>query len=191
MPAIAKVTKEMIIDAAFEIAKEMGAENITARTVSQKLGCSTQPVLYHFKTIEDVRIAAHRKASEFHIDYVTNISGRYERPMLEVGMRYIQFAVEEKNLFRFLYHSNYDTGVSLSDWLTGKNFDSLYPILKRQAEVDEQQAYSIFSQIVLVTHGIASLLANNAMVYDEAYCVNTLSNAYFGIMYLIKERGLS
>ena len=191
MPAIAKVTKEMIIEAAFEVAKEMGAENITARTVSQKLGCSTQPVLYHFKTIEDVRIAAHKKASEFHMHYVTNLSGKYERPMLEVGMRYIQFAVEEKNLFRFLYHSNYDTGVSLSDWLTGKNFDSLFPILKRQAEVDEQQAYSIFSQIVLVTHGIASLLANNAMVYDEAYCVNTLSNAYFGIMYLIKERGLS
>ena len=189
MPAIAKVTKEMIIEAAFEVAKEMGAENITARTVSQKLGCSTQPVLYHFKTIEDVRIAAHKKASEFHIDYVTNLSGKYERPMLEVGMRYIQFAVEEKNLFRFLYHSNYYTGVSLSDWLTGKIFDSLFPILRRQARVDERQAYSIFSQIVLVTHGIASLLANNAMVYDEAYCINTLSNAYFGIMYLIKERG--
>ena len=186
MPAIAKITKEMIIDAAFEIAKEMGAENINARTVSQKLGCSTQPVLYHFKTIEDVRIAAHKKAGEFHIDYVTNLSGKYERPMLEVGMRYIQFAVEEKNLFRFLYHSSYYTGVSLSDWLTGKIFDSLFPILKRQAEVDERQAYSIFSQIVLVTHGIASLLANNAMVYDEAYCINTLSNAYFGIMYLIK-----
>jgi len=190
MPAIAKVTKEMIVDAAFEIAKEMGAENITARTVSQKLGCSTQPVLYHFKTIEDVRIAAHKKGSEFHINYVTNLSGKYERPMLEVGMRYIQFAVEEKNLFRFLYHSNYYTGVSLSDWLTGKNFDSLFPILRRQARVDERQAYSIFSQIFLVTHGIASLLANNAMAYDEAYCIKTLSNAYFGTMHLIKDRGL-
>ncbi len=190
MPAIAKITKEMIIDAAFEIAREMGSENINARTVSQKLGCSTQPVLYHFKTVEDVRIAAHKKAGEFHIDYVTKLGGKYERPMLEVGMRYIQFAVEEKNLFRFLYHSNYYTGVSLSDWLTGKIFDSLFPILKRQAEVNERQAYSIFSQIVLVTHGIASLLANNAMVYDEAYCINTLSNAYFGIMYLIKEKGL-
>ena len=190
MPAIAKVTKEIIIEAAFEVAKELGAENITARTVSQKLGCSTQPVLYHFKTIEDVRIAAHKKASEFHIDYVTNLSGKYERPMLEVGMRYIQFAVEEKNLFRFLYHSNYYTGVSLSDWLTGKIFDSLFPILKRQARVDERQAYSIFSQIFLVTHGIASLLANNAMVYDEAYCINTLSNAYFGAMHLIEEGSL-
>ena len=190
MPAIAKVTKEMIIDAAFEIAKEIGAENINARTVSQKLGCSTQPVLYHFKTIEDVRMAAHRKAGEFHINYVTNLSGKYERPMLEVGMRHIQFAVEETNLFRFLFHSNYYTGVSLSDWLTGKNFDSLFPILERQAKVDKQQAYNIFSQIFLVTHGIASLLANNAMAYDEAYCIKTLSNAYFGTMHLIEEGGL-
>lgn len=190
MPAIAKVTKEMIIDAAFEIAKEMGAENINARTVSQKLGCSTQPVLYHFKTIEDVRIAAHKRAREFHISYVTNSSGKYGRPMLEVGMRHIQLAVEEKNLFCFLFHSNYYTGVSLSDWLTRENFDSLFSILRRVAKVDERQAYIIFSQIFLVTHGIASLLANNAMVYDEAYCINTLSNAYFGTLYLIKEKGL-
>ncbi len=191
MPAIAKVTKEMIIEAAFEIAKEIGAENITARTVSQKLGCSTQPVLYHFKTIEEVRIAAHKKASEFHINYVTNISGKYERPMLEVGMRHIQFAAKERNLFRFLFHSNYYTDISLSDWLTRENFDSLFSILKRQAKADQQQDYYIFSQIFLVTHGIASLLANNTIVYDEAYCINTLSNAYWGIMYLIKEKGLS
>lgn len=190
MPAIAKVTKEMIIDAALEIAKEMGAENITARTLSQKLSCSTQPVLYHFKTIEDVRIAAHKKGIEFHINYVTNLSNKYERPMLEVGMRHIQVAVEQKNLFRFLFHSNYYTGVSLSDWLTEENFGSIFSILKMQAKVDNRQAYSIFSQIFLVTHGIASLLANNAMAYDEAYCINTLSNAYFGIMYLIKEKGL-
>ena len=185
MPAVAKVTKEMIVDAAFEIAREIGAENITARTVSQKLGCSTQPVLYHFKTIEDVRMAAHQKAREFHIRYATNLSGKYERPMLEVGMRHIRFAVEEKNLFRFLFHSNYYTGISLSEWLT--NFDSLFPILEKQAEVDKALAYRIFSQIFLITHGIASLLADNAMVYDEAYCKNTLSNAYFGAMCLMEE----
>jgi len=32
MPAKAKVTKEMIIDAAFAIAREAGVENINART---------------------------------------------------------------------------------------------------------------------------------------------------------------
>ncbi len=187
MPAKAKVTKEMIVNAAFEIAKEAGAENINARTVSQKLGCSTQPVLYYFKKIEDVRIAAHKKGSEYHIAYLTDLSGKYERPMLEMGMRYIRFAVEEKNLFRFLFHSNYYTSGRLSDRLTEENLDSVFSVLKIQTKADAKQAYGIFAQIYLVTHGIASLLAENSMAYDEAYCVKTLSNAYFGAMALIKE----
>ena len=55
MPAKAKVTKEMIVDAAFAIAREAGAENINARTVSERLHCSTQPVMYHFATMEELK----------------------------------------------------------------------------------------------------------------------------------------
>ena len=55
MPAKAKVTKEMIIDAGFAVAREAGAENISARTVSERLHCSTQPVMYHFATIEALK----------------------------------------------------------------------------------------------------------------------------------------
>ncbi len=65
MPAKVKVTKEMIINAALEVAREEGAESINARTVSQKPGCSTQPVFYHFERIEELRIAAHKKEANF------------------------------------------------------------------------------------------------------------------------------
>lgn len=41
MPPKARITKDMIIDAAFEIAREKGVENINARTVSNRLNCST------------------------------------------------------------------------------------------------------------------------------------------------------
>ncbi len=41
MPAKAKVSKEMIVDAAFEIARKEGMENINARTVSEKLALSS------------------------------------------------------------------------------------------------------------------------------------------------------
>lgn len=48
MPPRAKITKEMVVDAAFELVRAEGIERVNARTVSQKLGCSTQPVMYHF-----------------------------------------------------------------------------------------------------------------------------------------------
>lgn len=60
MPAKVKATKEMIIDAAFAIARETGAENINARTVSERLNCSTQPVMYHFATIEKLKRSMRR-----------------------------------------------------------------------------------------------------------------------------------
>lgn len=68
MPPRAKVTKDMIIDAAFEIARKTGAENINARTVSKKLNCSTQPVMYHFATIEELKKAAYVKSDWYHTE---------------------------------------------------------------------------------------------------------------------------
>ena len=73
MPAKVKATKEMIVDAAFEVARERGAENINARTVSERLNCSTQPVMYHFATIEELKKAVYKKADEFHSEYLMNI----------------------------------------------------------------------------------------------------------------------
>ena len=62
MPPRAKITKEMVIDAAFEVAREQGVENINARTVAKKLSCSTQPIMYHFETIEKLKKAVYTKA---------------------------------------------------------------------------------------------------------------------------------
>ena len=52
MPPKQKVTRDGIIEAAFRIARTQGVERISARSVAEELGCSTQPVLYHFSTVE-------------------------------------------------------------------------------------------------------------------------------------------
>lgn len=41
MPPKAKITRDMVIAAAFEAARQIGAESINAGTVSKKLNCST------------------------------------------------------------------------------------------------------------------------------------------------------
>ena len=62
----AKITREMVVDAAFDVARAAGIENVNARTVSEKLGCSTQPVMYHYATIEELKKAVYAKADGFH-----------------------------------------------------------------------------------------------------------------------------
>ena len=103
MPPKAKVTKDMIIDAAFEVARESGVENINARTVAKKLNCSTQPVMYHFETIEELKKATYAKADRFHTEYLMNIKEPQEGIMLGIGLNYIRFAIEEPKLFRLLF----------------------------------------------------------------------------------------
>ena len=45
MPAKANVTKEILVDAVFMAAREAGVENSNAKTVSERLHCSAQPVM--------------------------------------------------------------------------------------------------------------------------------------------------
>lgn len=94
MPPKAKITRNMVIAAAFEVARQTGAENINARTVSKKLNCSTQPVMYHFSTIEELKKAAYEKTDEFHSQYLMSIPDTQKDVMLGIGLNYIRFAVE-------------------------------------------------------------------------------------------------
>ena len=113
MPAKAKVTREMIVDAAFAVARETGAETISARTVSERLHCSTQPVMYHFATIEELKRTVYAKADQYHSDYLMRIKKPQKGAALGIGMNYIRFAIEEPHLFRFLFQSDYFNGSTL------------------------------------------------------------------------------
>ena len=64
MPPKVKITKKMVEDASFEVIRRKGHENLNARTISEYLGCSTQPVLYSFKTVDEIREAAYVIADE-------------------------------------------------------------------------------------------------------------------------------
>ena len=104
MPPKTRVTEDRIINAAVEVARQSGFEKINARTVSEQLHCSTQPVMYHFSTIDNLKKAAYRRVDQLHTQYMLNTPPGQD-PILSIGMNYIRFAVEEPQLFRFLFQS--------------------------------------------------------------------------------------
>lgn len=184
MPPKVKITKEMIIDAAFEIARSDGAEKINARTVSKKLGCSTQPVMYHFKTIEELKKTVYIKADEYHSEYINNIQS--ENPMKDIGLNYIRFAETEKNLFRFLFQTNEFTGKNISELINSEELQPVIAILRKEAEVNTEQAKTIFRLLFLIAHGYASMFANNEMTYDEQTIISDLDLVFEGTVYSSK-----
>ena len=185
MPPIPKITTEMIVDAGFEIARQYGIENVNARTVSEKLGCSTQPVMYHFKKREDMKKAVYQRADQYHTAYIMDIQG--DNPMLEIGLSYIRFAQEEKNLFKLLFQSNEFSGKSVSELTDAGDVVPILTALSEAANVSLMQAKAVFRLLFLFVHGYASMYANNSLKYDEDIIGADLQCIFAGAMYESRE----
>lgn len=188
MPPKAKITKDMIVDAAFEIVRSEGVENINARTVSEKLNCSTQPVMYHFATIEALKKTVYAKADRYHSEYLMHIHNPQKGVMLGIGLNYIRFAIEESHLFRFLFQSNGFNGTPLPEMIDAAE---LMPVILAMQEAvgggSIEQVKEIFLTVFLFVHGYASLIANNSLAYDEDLIEAHLEQAYQGAILATQE----
>ena len=179
----AKVTRDMVIEAAFAIARTAGAEQVKARTVSQELGCSTQPVMYHFATIEALKRAVYAKADRYHSDYLM----KTEDVPLGIGLNYIRFAIEEPHLFRFLFQSGFAVEGSLPEMLDSAELTPILAAMQGALGMSAAQTKRIFTTVALFTHGYASLLANNGLDYDEAAAAEQLERVWRGAVLCEKE----
>ena len=187
MPAKVKVTKEMIIDAAFAIARETGAENINARTVSERLNCSTQPVMYHFATIEELKRTVYAKADLYHSEYLMTMKKPPKGAALGIGMNYIRFAIEEPHLFRFLFQSDFFGGTTMLELIDAEELTPVLSAMQGALGISMEQTKKVFLTIFLFAHGYASIIANNSLKYDEELIKSHLEQTYRGAILAVQE----
>lgn len=186
MPPKTRITREMVLDAAFEIVRECGIEAVNARTVSSRLGCSTQPVMYIFATIDELKRALYEKADWFHSEYLMHIETP-EEIMLGIGLNYIRFAIKEPHLFRFLFQSGYATENSLLEMVDSAELAPVIAAMQGVMEMSTEQTKKVFVSIAVFAHGYASIIANNALAYDEQLVISHLDRAYRGAVLAVQE----
>jgi hypothetical protein len=179
VPPKTRITKDMIINAAIEIAKQSGYESINARTVSEQLHCSTQPVMYHFSTIDAMKRAAYAKVDHLHSEYMmTTMPG--QDPILGIGLNYIRFAVEEPQLFRFLFQSGYAEENSLLEMIESEELVPVLAAMQEGSGLRMEKTKQIFLTVALFAHGYASIIANNGLEYDEKLVAEHLERTWNG-----------
>ena len=118
MPAIKKISKEAIIEAAIDVLRNGGATAINARSIAKKLGCSTQPIYQSFQNMDALKAAMTQRAVALHTQYVWNSNSDTQYSCY--GMGFVKFAAEEKYLFRWLYLDGEQPGSYQSDVLLSK-----------------------------------------------------------------------
>lgn len=185
MPPKFKITREMIVDAGFCLVRESGLEKVNARNIAERLSCSTQPVLYSFKTIDEIKHAVYEKANAFHTEYIMNVK---EGDVLQgIGLNYIRFAIEEPNLFRFISQSGYGKEHSLLEMIDSEEMKPLLEMMSGAMGRSVEQTREIFITLSMFVHGYASIIVNNVLEYDEALVSKHLYRVYRGAVLAIEE----
>lgn len=179
MPPIPKISKDMILKSGLEIIKDEGIDSLNVRNIAKKLNCSTQPIMYHYKNMELLKEELYNIADSYHSEFLMKENSN-NNPLLNIGLQYIKFAEQEKNLFKFLFQSDKFSNFNFEDILNN-NEDGLkyiFEIMKRETKLTNKDLKESFKLLFITAHGLASLLANNSITYDEKYCKKILENAF-------------
>ncbi len=150
------ITMQDILETAFEMTREEGFANVTARKVAAKAGCSTQPIFRVYKNMEELWAAVYEKAVAFFRDYYDLYPRTSATPFANLGMAYIAFAREEKHLFRLLFLSEVANRKSLYEILNGESGNVLHEI-NRAAQDGCADPQGMFMRMWLFIHGAASM----------------------------------
>lgn len=158
MPAAKKVSKDAIVDAAVEVLRDGGFSSINARSVAKKLGCSTQPIYFSFKNMDELKEALTERAIELHTrrvrDSLREHAGNDSR-YSSYGMGFVKFAAEEKQLFRWLYLDGKQIGAYQNDVL----LPEIIEVIIDELGYGEDVARRFHKDMIYFSYGLA-ILAN-------------------------------
>lgn len=186
MPPRTRITREMVADAAFEAARADGEASVNARTIAKRLHCSTQPIMYHFAKIEDLKRAVYERIGRYHTEYLMNIAPG-QNIMLGIGLNYIRFAVEEPNLFRFLFQSGYAERNSIAEMVDSEELVPVIMAMQKAMGFDVRRTKEVFITLAMFVHGYAGMIANNNFIYDESAASEHLKRVYRGAVLALQE----
>ena len=107
MPAKKVISRESIVEAALKIVRRKGMEGLNMRTLAKECNCSTQPIYLSFSTADELKKEVKKRIIAVYRDYrQREIALKAYPDFKAVGMAYIRFAKEEKELFKYLFMRN-------------------------------------------------------------------------------------
>ena len=176
MPKATSITKEIIIDAAFEFVRKEGFASLSARNISKKIGCSTQPIYWVYKNMDDLKQEVTTKI----ISYLNKMLIEYRKtgkPFLDYGLGYIYIAHTEPALFKAIYIDNI-LNLKMTDIIHKKEVLNIMKQDACTANISDDKIIEIATKAWFLVHGIASLIVCGMLVYDEGKIEKILDFSY-------------
>ena len=150
---------------------------MTARRVAAKAGCSTQPIFRVYKNMDELWSAVYNKAAGFFQDYYGLYPRTGKAPFVNLGMAYIAFAREEKNLFELLFVTNGPKRKSMYELLNGKDGNVVYEINKAKVAGCPDPS-DLFMKMWIFIHGAACMSLTGDYDLSDVQTLELLERSY-------------
>ena len=178
MPPKTKVRKEDILKAALALIRERGAERLTAKVLAEALSCSTQPVFWHFESMEDLKKQVYAEALKI-FGAALRRGEEGVSPYMAIGLNYIRFAAEEKGLFRMLFMSD----VAHTDVVGAHvEMDYIVGVIEESEHIGGEDAQTVYRDMWLFSHGIAAMTATGTASFSEEEVKKMLKDVCRGLI---------
>ncbi len=172
------ISKNDLLRCAFEQAREEGLQELTARKLAARAGCSTQPIFRLYKSMDDLIAEVMEHAVDFFERYYGNAPKDPEAmPFVNLGMTYISFAKDEPRLFQILFLKKDRQGRSLYELLNGKAGNVISEVNQAKA-AGVKDPQDLFMQMWIYIHGAASMVITGDYDLNDAQTKQLLQNAY-------------
>lgn len=168
--------KEQVIDAAWELIREHGWKQVTARSIAKRLGSSTMPIYSHMKSLDDLEFELKERSRKLMHEYQTqNYTGN---SVLDIAVGYVVFARDEKQLFRFLFLDRPDVRESEDVLQMRDSFNEQFGARETDDEMisgmSERGQEGLIRNSHIFSHGLAMMV--NAGIIQP--CTNEMIRRY-------------
>ena len=181
-----KFTKEEMVEAALRVVRAKGIDGLTAKTMADALGTSTQPIFTAFGSMDAVRQAVYAAAVRVYDGYTS--AGLKERiPFFGVGMQYIRFAREEPELYRFLFLTRAQDQQCSATKSMEHLRELVRPTLVNIYHITAEEADVYFRDLWFVVHSLSTLIVTGDCPYSDREIGQILTGVSISICKSIKE----
>lgn len=181
-----KFTKEEMTAAALRVVRAKGIAGLTAKTMADELGTSTQPIFTGFGSMDSVRQEVYVAAMRVY-DRYTDAGLKEKIPFLGVGMQYIRFAREEPELYRLLFLTQGQEQESLAVRSMRHLQELVRPSLMDIYRITAEEADVYFRDMWLAAYSISTLIVTGGCPYSDREIEQILTGFSVGICKAIKE----
>lgn len=164
-----QITKEVILEAALNMLIREGYAAINIKTLAAEVGCSTQPIVWHFENMQGFRKAFLDHCIAYTKEQFTVWNDSLDEMLIQTAISYIAIARNTPHLFRFVYADNKEEckNSEIISSLQLDNTKRIIELLCREKGLTEAQAAAFLMDYEFYIHGIASYTMSGFCSLDE------------------------